>query len=322
MSAAARATVSVVIPTYNRAHVVGEAVKSALDQSAPAEEIIVVDDGSTDGTKEALASFGEQIVVLKQANQGAAAARNTGAARAVGDWIAFLDSDDLWIPDRLAALLRDAASNDMEPVAHVGNVRFVGPGYDQDYFSLRRFDYPQGAAVRVDRPIDFPISSFFLQAAAVRRHAFLAAGGFDASLRVHEDADLFCRLALAGPWLITGDVLAQVRRNEMDAIALSNDRLDRPATYRRDRVAMLEKLSNAPLLSDERIFVQRNLSGALYELAEAEFPNAPVRARRTLLRAAWTHPDHLRGFMKIAPPLLAGRFGFRLRPKRGREFRR
>ena len=97
---------SVVIPTHNRAADLAEAVRSVRDQTYPAHEIIVVDDGSTDDTPqvvESLANGGIPLRYLRQANQGAGAARNRGIRAAAGDWIALLDLDDTWLPRKLEA---------------------------------------------------------------------------------------------------------------------------------------------------------------------------------------------------------------------------
>jgi glycosyltransferase involved in cell wall biosynthesis len=96
-------TVSVVIRTYNRAHSVGEAIRSALEQTYSHFEIIVVDDGSTDATAEVLRSFGDRRVrvVRHECNRGVGAACNTGIAEASGDFVAWLDSDDVWFPEKL-----------------------------------------------------------------------------------------------------------------------------------------------------------------------------------------------------------------------------
>ncbi|HEX9046250.1 MAG TPA: glycosyltransferase [Verrucomicrobiae bacterium] len=93
--------ISVVIPAFNRAHCLANAVQSALDQTFTDLEIIVVDDGSTDGAAEVLAQFGERIRVLRQENRGVSAARNAGIRAARAEWIAFLDSDDQWHPEKL-----------------------------------------------------------------------------------------------------------------------------------------------------------------------------------------------------------------------------
>ncbi|UDL03325.1 glycosyltransferase family 2 protein [Marinobacter sp. CA1] len=95
--------ISVVIPTYNRAHNLTRAIQSVLAQTCPPMEILVVDDGSTDGTEQLVQQqFGSRVRYLRQTNAGSAAARNRGIEHAGGDWIAFLDSDDEWLPNKLA----------------------------------------------------------------------------------------------------------------------------------------------------------------------------------------------------------------------------
>ena len=89
--------VSVIIPTYNTARYVQESINSVLEQDYPSIQLIVIDDGSTDETVDIIRRYGERVVWLTQQNQGAAAARNAGLAVAQGEYIAFLDSDDVWL---------------------------------------------------------------------------------------------------------------------------------------------------------------------------------------------------------------------------------
>jgi glycosyltransferase involved in cell wall biosynthesis len=93
--------VSIIIPVYNSAAYIEDAVRSAVEQDYENKELIVVDDGSTDSTPDILKSFGDQIIVLSQKNAGPAAARNHGLRRATGTYVAFLDSDDYWVPEKL-----------------------------------------------------------------------------------------------------------------------------------------------------------------------------------------------------------------------------
>jgi glycosyltransferase involved in cell wall biosynthesis len=99
-------TITVIIPVWNRAQTVGRAIDSAISQCVPADwsvRILVVDDGSHDGLAEAIRAYGHRVqCVVHAANRGAAAARNTGIAAADGDYVAFLDSDDIWLPGKLA----------------------------------------------------------------------------------------------------------------------------------------------------------------------------------------------------------------------------
>src|ERR1700716_602327 len=93
--------VTALIPTYNSGKYICDAVDSVLAQTFPAHEIIVVDDGSTDCTREVLAKYKTKIKYIRQVNAGPPAARNTGIARATGEFVALLDSDDLWVPQKL-----------------------------------------------------------------------------------------------------------------------------------------------------------------------------------------------------------------------------
>ncbi len=97
---------SVVIPTFNRSALVTRAINSVLSQTYPPSEIIVVDDGSTDDTPAVIQRFGERVRYLRQERGGASKARNYGVAEAASDWIAFLDSDDVWVEDYLCRMLR------------------------------------------------------------------------------------------------------------------------------------------------------------------------------------------------------------------------
>ena len=101
--------VSIVIPAYNAAAFVRDAIDSALAQTHPDVEVIVVDDSSTDDTPRVLAGYGDRIRVHRQANTGVAGARNTGARIATGEWVAFLDADDVWLPAKTASQLDAAA---------------------------------------------------------------------------------------------------------------------------------------------------------------------------------------------------------------------
>ncbi|WP_111406407.1 glycosyltransferase family 2 protein, partial [Meridianimarinicoccus zhengii] len=217
----ASVTFAVIVPTYNRAHHVCAAIDSILAQEAPPEEVIVVDDGSTDDTLAVLARYGDRIRVVAQPNGGVSAARNAGAAAATADWLTFLDSDDLWRPGRMALLRADLAGAGGDVVAHVANVLFKGVGAERDFFSVARIGVAPGEMRVVARPLRMFLHAFFLIGAAFRRDAFAELGGFDPAFRTDEDADIAHRLAARGPFMVRGDVLAEVIRHPGDADALS-----------------------------------------------------------------------------------------------------
>ncbi len=303
--------ISVVIPTYNRGHSIGEAIDSVLSQSRPADEVIIVDDGSTDNTLEVLATYGDAIQVIAQANAGVSAARNAGCDKATGDWLTFLDSDDLWMVDRLAILERDIASAPPEVVAHLGNMELTGPGYSSMLFKERGIVAPTGEATPNDFALARAVAGLFTQSAAIRKDAFHKAGGFEVSLRTQSDVLLFSRLSLAGTFLFTADPVAIVRRLEGDDIMLSGLESKDPVTYRSRLVGIYTRLAEGELPPRARDQVMRSLSWAHHRVAEVQWSRDRSQALRSLRLAAKSHPDKLRGVAKSLLPLLLGQRGFR-----------
>lgn len=180
--------VSAIIPTYNYGRFVCEAVESALAQSYPAMEVIVVDDGSTDDTRQRLAAYGSRIRYIWQSNSGLSAARNTGIREARGDWVAFLDADDIWHHDKTARQL--AAAHTLGQPALIGS-RGVDALPDE---------LPVEPSVRSLGVSDFLLSlPVGPSGTIVRREAFESAGLFDESLRSVEDRDMWLRLAARFP---------------------------------------------------------------------------------------------------------------------------
>jgi GT2 family glycosyltransferase len=188
---------SVVIPTYNRRAMVTEAVASVLAQDAPAFEVIVVDDGSTDATAEALnVAFAERIRVVRTENRGVAAARNTGVAASSGQLLAFLDSDDLWLPGKLATQVEFF---EQCPEAQICQTEELWVRKGRRVNPKQRHRKPVGDifAASLDLCLVSPSSVM------LRRCAFDEAGGFDESLAACEDYDLWLRLAgRTAVWLI------------------------------------------------------------------------------------------------------------------------
>jgi glycosyltransferase involved in cell wall biosynthesis len=180
---AERGTVSVVIPTFNHSRYVTEAVESALNQTLRPLEVIVVDDGSTDDTRDRLAPYLGRIQYVHQENAGPSAARNNGIRHARGTWIAVLDADDLWHPRKLEVQL-GAAEID-ESIGLVGSPLFATmPTELPDHPPTRLLD------VR-DFLFDAPLTS---SSTLVRRAAFDVAGGFEETLSLAEDRDMWLRL--------------------------------------------------------------------------------------------------------------------------------
>ncbi len=199
---------TVVIPAYNTQSWVASTIESALAQDYEPIEIVVVDDGSTDETVEVLQQFGDRIVLIRQANAGPARARNVGARRSQGEFIAFLDSDDLWQPSRLRVCIDRLQTTDADAVTTDAWI------IEQDTLSNRRYydtlEFPVGRAqlaAMVRR-------NFVFSSVVTRRNVFEAVDGFREvrSLSGSEDYDLWLRVMLAGySFGLVPEPLAQYR---------------------------------------------------------------------------------------------------------------
>lgn len=186
--------VSVIIPAYNAARFIGEAIESVLSQTFSAKEIIVVDDGSTDNTKEIISFYSNKINYLYQCNLGPAAARNTGVKNAQGEWIAFLDSDDFWDKDHLEVLVQEACKAKDVVLVYSGNKWVDDNGNKiQDYPKQKYF--PSGWIYN-----DMFHGNYIpTHAVLVKRVIIIELGGFREHLSIAEDYDMWLRIAAVAP---------------------------------------------------------------------------------------------------------------------------
>jgi glycosyltransferase involved in cell wall biosynthesis len=229
--------VSVIIPTFNRKAYVQEAIDSVLAQTYTDYEIIVVDDGSTDGTSEALrARFGDRVQYLWQENQGESVARNRGVEIARGEYIGLLDSDDLYLPGKLEIQVPLLGQD-----AGVGQVFGRSWLIDQDGRRLR-----PGARSRGDRATSFDKSDFYFSnpvggpsRTLLRKAVLDRVGGFDPAIGFGEDRDLWLRIARETRLLAHADIVACIRRHP----GRQAQHLDPETNSRRlaDHARMLEK---------------------------------------------------------------------------------
>lgn len=181
------ANVSVVIPAYNAEQFIADTVRSVLDQTYQDFEIIVVDDGSRDGTVAALEPFGSRVRLHRQNNAGVARARNAGAQLATGSWIAFLDADDLWLPEKLEKQLMSSEA----PMTFTDRFN-IGDRGDLPELQSRVTPMEGGDIfVPLLREGNFITNTSVM----IRRELFERLGGFFTGLNGTEDWDLWIRVA-------------------------------------------------------------------------------------------------------------------------------
>ncbi len=179
--------ISVIIPVYNRPTMVERAVKSVLNQTLKPHEIIVVDDGSTDETPRVLAAFGDQITVLRQEHRGVSAARNAGIRHATGEWIALLDSDDEWLPNKLTMAVEFLKENPRFKIFQteeiwIRNGKRVNP--------KKKHQKYQGWIFKQSLPLCIISPS----AVIIKKEILEETGLFDETFPVCEDYDLWLRV--------------------------------------------------------------------------------------------------------------------------------
>lgn len=230
--------VSVVIPTYNRWPMLGEAIESVLAQTVAGYELIVVDDGSTDETPERLRDYGSRLAVLTQSRRGVAAARNSGACRASGEYLAFLDSDDLWHPRKIERQLDLMESNPGVEICQTEEI-WIRKGVRVNPRNKHR--KPSGDIFRASLALCLVSPS----AVMMRRGLFERVGGFDESLPVCEDYDLWLRIARDTEIPLIPETLVTKRGGHADQLSRSTWGLDR------FRVQSIAKLIEAGLDEDK-----------------------------------------------------------------------
>ena len=271
--------VSVVIPTYGRAEYLLAAIDSVLAQTRPPGEIIVVDDGSPDDTGARVAPLVEagRVRYVRRENGGLAAARNTGAAHARGEFLLFLDDDDLLVPTALEVMADALAAR---------------PDYAFVYGSWVRFAGAAAPAPDDGQPPEVADRNAFLMfnrigtagTVLMRRAAFEAVGGFDASLKKVEDWDMWLRMLARYPALNVGRPVLYYR------LHANNMSGDIARMYQASLGVARSHLAALP--PDRRVVIRRFTYEQLHShhaplLAEIVVHAARARQWRRALRSAW-----------------------------------
>jgi glycosyltransferase involved in cell wall biosynthesis len=262
--------VSVVIPTHDRSQQVNAALESVLAQTYRELEVIIIDDGSTDGTEEIIqglvskeADRGKPIRYFFQANQGPSVARNKGIEQAHGEWIAFLDSDDTWLPEKLELQVEALEQFEGKCGACFTDARLVDDlGMDASSFRSFgiHFDQTVGIASGAVPSIAEAFCGFWLSTLLVRTNLARQIGKFDPKIHSGEDRDFYFRLALVTPLAYIDKQLVRVDRSS-SLPGSTNRPWDKWQVRLHSHQLMYEKWLglSAVLPAEVRKTIQRNL---------------------------------------------------------------
>ena len=226
--------ISVIIPTYDRAHTLPQAIASVLNQTLKPREVIVVDDGSTDNTKEVLSHY-PGIIIIDQKNNGVSSARNAGIEQANGEWLAFLDSDDEWLPVKLEKQWA-AICNDDKLICHteeiwIRNGQRVNPMKKHQKFGGMIYEKC------------LPLCVISPSSVMIHQSVFNDIGVFDESLEVCEDYDLWLRICSKYSTLFISEPLIVKYGGHEDQLSRKYWGMDRFRIQAMEKILSFEELS-------------------------------------------------------------------------------
>jgi glycosyltransferase involved in cell wall biosynthesis len=281
-------TVTALVPTYNNDRYICETVESVLAQTYPIHEIIVVDDGSTDRTGEVLAPYAGRIHYVRQANAGAPTARNTGLALATGQWVALLDSDDLWVANKTQLQIEYALRN---------------PSCSAVYSDMKTFDSTGiiEESVKVSRNLTMPSGRIFPQLFAetlfqtssliIRKSCIDQIGSFDTTLRMGEDYEFFLRLAQHYEFGYVDQPLVLYRQHPRQLTRTGQQQPEQPWEF----LALKKIIDQYPEVYEQlgREHIHHRLSASYFALGYACLEEGDYKNARRLIREALRYwPDH------------------------------
>lgn len=230
--------ISAVIPTYNRWPVVARAVESALNQTRQADQILVVNDGSDDDTSSQLRKrFGSYITLVEQSNSGVSHARNTAIKLAIGDWIALLDSDDEWLPQKLERQQQAIETTDNPVLVHSDEI-WIRNG---KRVNAAKKHQKRGGFIYQHC---LPLCCISPSAAMIKKSTLNELGGFDEQLPACEDYDLWLRLCAQHPVVYIDEPLLIKYGGHEDQLSTKFWGMDR------FRLVALEKILASSALND------------------------------------------------------------------------
>jgi glycosyltransferase involved in cell wall biosynthesis len=318
-----RPKISAVIPTYNRKDYVREAINSVLNQSTPPFEVIVVDDGSTDGTVDALDDFKGRIRLHQQSNQGAGAARNAGIQLAEGEWIAFLDSDDTWGPNYLECQIANILAHPQIHIHHADLTFEDLDGSQTSRFAKKGFltafgsKFNNGDCLVVERPLSIILNYGLchFQSTVARKEKLVEVGLFPTDLPMSEDWVLmgylsrwpvnYCRRTLA-------TVFRRPEAMEHLSHLWNQDTLKKYETLHQ----VFSRIRSMPALSwSEKRTLDSMLSSNCRARGNLLLRSGQAEGARSAFREAWRFSPSLTSGLKYVASLLPTYMALQLQRK-------
>jgi len=265
--------ISAVIPTFNRGRLLERAVESVIGQSRPADEIIVVDDGSTDDTRERMERFAGAVRYLRQDNAGGAAARNRGVSAAQGEWVAFLDSDDLWQPDHLEVMERAIATTNGQAVCYFADMQNPAGSTHATRWGQAGF-HPRPPCECVEDGTAWVMIEYqplMLQASVVNKRIYEEIGGLWDELRTAHDTHFFLKIGIGRQLCAVAGGGARQTADDDEAGRLTTRSGPVRSGRLQNRIALCQDiLSRFPSLpAPHRATLRRRIASARWSLARA-----------------------------------------------------
>lgn len=285
--------ISAVIPTYNRAKTLARAIDSVLAQTLPVSEIIIVDDGSTDETRRIVENYGDRVRYFYQANAGVASARNRLVEQSRFDWIAFLDSDDYWLPDHLKRMVDAIESTHGKAALYFCDILRPPDEQMRSLWEICRFNptAPFELAIDAGDWVLNNIQPMMLQASVIRREKYQQCGALPTNLRTREDTLLFLKFGLLYP-LCAVNGCGTVMMSD-GGQRLTKELHFTTITYALATVSFLNEVLalNVPISAARRKLLMAKLSDAYFGAGRAFYRQRErLRSVRYLLHSALASP--------------------------------
>jgi glycosyltransferase involved in cell wall biosynthesis len=290
--------VSVIIPTYNYGKFIDEALASVFNQTFQDFEIIVIDDGSTDNTRQRISTYGDRVRYFYQEQKGPAAARNLGIRESRGEYIAFLDADDLWYPAKLEKQMALFESNPRLGMVLSDNALFDDNGIYKSYVNKKRYLFSGGIITNI-----FLRSGVVTPTVIVRKAVFKKVGLFEESLHIAEDDNMWIRIAIEYEVGIVDESLAQIRDHCSRTMRVS-DKLEDNVS--KNIQMLISKYGSSvadkirPLASQK--YCQLYLNVGYQKFTEGEY----TKARARFLMAAAKSPFSLKIYVYLLATYVPG----------------